>query len=822
LIDGEAGIGKSRLTEVLRERIADEPHVTLRYQCSPFHLNAALYPVITQIELAAGFTRDDTLDQKLDKLESLLISDDAQRADSAPLFAALLSLPTDRYSPFELSPQKRKEKTLEALVGQVEALSRIEPVLMIVEDAHWIDPTSQELLDALVSRLSTLPVMLMVTYRSEQYTPRWTTSALVTSITLTGLTQLQSAELARNVAKGKALPDEVLEQLVMRADGVPLFLEELTKSVLESRLLLEKADRYALLEPLHALAIPSTLKALLIARLDRREGVRELAQVGACIGRVFSYELLGAVSAKTARELDEGLEQLTATELVFRRGTPPDASYTFKHALVQDAAYESLVKTRRQQLHAKIAEALEQKFPQSVANQPELLARHRTEAGHLVAAISLWRRAGESALARVALQESVAYLEKGLALIDRLPPSADRDLLELSVREPLHTARLRWRGWARPEIGVNATAILEVAQRQSRPQSLLVGFWGMWINTITQGRVAETPQWAKKLLTAGEQSGDINLKILGHRALMSSHFYKGELQEALDQRKALLALYDPQRAQRWMELTGNDVRTAAGVFGSQALWMQGYPDKAALLSDSKDDDSRRLGHPFDLGWALTWGGYVSDYRREPDQLLARAHEADRHAREAARQSSVQNIPVIYNVLVPMVEGLALLRKGLLPGAIAALRLGIDGWRTTGGNLNLPYLKSALAEALARQGDVDGAHTLLDECVEQINRPGWHECVWLAEILRLKGWVLMRQGKGAEAEAQLRASIDCARGQNAKSWELRSSTTLAELLLRDRGRRDEARELLKPTYEWFKEGFDTHDLKAARSLLEDLR
>ena len=635
----------------------------------------------------------------------------------------------------------------------------------------------------------------------------------MTHIKLTGLTQQQSMELAHNVANRKTLPAEVLEQLITRADGVPLFLEELTKSVLESPLLHETIDRYTLAKPLHTVAIPSTLKGLLIARLDRREGVRELAQVGACIGRIFSYELLGAVSEKTGRELDEALEQLTATELVFRRGTAPDASYTFKHALVQDAAYESLVKTKRQQLHAQIAEALEKKFPQSVANQPELLAHHHTEARDLVAAIPLWRRAGESALARVALQESVAYLEKGLSLIERLPPSADRDLLELSVREPLHTARLRWRGWANPEIGVNATAILQVAQRQSRPQSLLVGLWGMWINTITQGRVAETPQWAERLLTAGEQSGDINLQILGHRARMSSHFYIGELREALEQRERILALYDPQHAQRWMELTGNDVRTATGVFGSQALWMLGYPDQAAQVSDQKDRDSRRLGHRFDLGWALTWGGYVSDYRREPDQLLARAREADRHARE-------QSIPVVHNVLVPMVEGLALLREGLLPGAISALREGIDGWRTTGGNLNLPYLKSALAEALARKGDVDAAHTLLDECVEQMNRPGWHERVWLAEVLRLKGWVLMRQGKGAEAETQLRASIDCARCQNAKSWELRSSTTLAELLLESR-RRDAARELLTPIYDWFSEGFHTHDLRAARSLLEDL-
>jgi class 3 adenylate cyclase len=322
LVCGEPGIGKSRLTEGLRDSIAGQPHTTLRYQCSPFQLNAALYPVVAHAEFAAGFAREDTPEQKLDKLERILVGTAAQREETAPLFAALLSLPTDRYAPTGLSPQQLKEKTFEALIGQIEALSQAKPVLMIVEDAHWVDPTTQELLNAMVPRLQQLSVLLVLTFRPH-YAARWPECAHVTAITLTGLPQRVGAELAGNIAKGKMLPAAVVSQLVARADGVPLFIEELTKSVLESRLLLEEADRYTLQEPLPALVIPSTLSALLMERLGRRDGVRELAQLGACIGREFSYELLAAVSERIGDDFDEELAQLTATELVFSRGVPP-------------------------------------------------------------------------------------------------------------------------------------------------------------------------------------------------------------------------------------------------------------------------------------------------------------------------------------------------------------------------------------------------------------------------------------------------------------------------------------------------------------------
>ena len=614
------------------------------------------------------------------------------------------------------------------------------------------------------------------------------------------------------VVGNKSLAESVREDIIERTDGIPLFVEEITKAVLEAQS--QSATEHVIAAiPSPALEVPATLHASLMARLDRLGPAKEIAQIGAAIGREFSHALLAAVAQKPEAQLNSALDRLLAAGLLFRQGVPRDASYLFKHALVQDAAHGTLLRELRRALHARIAETLESQFADIVERQPELLARHCTEAGLIEKAACMWGKAGQQSLDRSALLEAVAFLQEGLAIIERLPPSADRDSLELALREPLHSARLRWRGWASPEVRVNATAILELAQRQSRPQSLLVGLWGMWINTITQGRVAEAPDWARRLLAEGNQSGDIDLQILGHRASLSSHFYLGELNEALEQRDKVLALYDPGRAARWRELTGNDVRTAVGVFSSQALWMLGYPDQASQISDQNIADSRRLGHPFDLGWALTWGTYAFDYRCEPDRLLACVHEADRIGRE-------QGIPLLNKVLVPVGEGLAMLRKGQLPEAISLLERGIEGWRATGGHLNLPYLKCALAESLSRQGDVETGLRLLDECLDQIERRGWHERVWLAEILRLKGWVLIHQGRRTEAEAQLRASIECARRQQARSWELRSSKTLAELLI-ECGQRDAAHQLLAPIYDWFTEGFETYDLKAARALLEDL-
>jgi class 3 adenylate cyclase/tetratricopeptide (TPR) repeat protein len=813
LVSGEPGIGKSRLTQVLRERIAGERYVSLRYQCSPYHLNSALYPVMRQLEAFADLARDDTPEQKLDKIEAALVGEPEQRVEVARLFGDLLSLPTTRYPPHTLSPQRQKEKTLEALATQVEILARRRPVLMEFEDAHWIDPTSQEGLDVLVPRIQALSVLLVITYRP-QYTPRWAQQAHVTVLGLSRLGRRQGAELVSKITEGRVLPAQVLEQIVAHTDGVPLFVEELTKSVLESGLLHEAGDQYTLRSSLPGAAIPTSLRDSLLARLDRLAPVKHILQIGACIGREFSYDLLARVSGLPDEELEQALRRLTEAGLVYRRGMPPDANYTFKHALVQDAAYDSLLKSKRQQLHAQLAQVLEADLAIRVASEPELLAHHHTQAGNLAAAVPWWGEAGRLAARKVALREAVGHFKKGLALLGQLPPSPERDATELAIREPLNAAWTGLRGWATDEVKVNASAILELAKRHGDSHTLLVGLWAIWVSTTTQGRIADSLEWATRLLSEGDQSGDVDLQIFGHGAAMISHFYLGELLEARQHGERVLKLYDPQHASRWLQVTANDFRTLVGIWSCQWTWMLGYPDQAVRLSEERDAHARRLGHAFNIAFASTLGAYVFDYRCEPERLLEHIAEANRIGRE-------QSIPFMAQVMIPQVLGLAQLRAGQFIEAAANLRKGLETWNGTGGHSRVPYLKAALAEALALQGELDAGLKTIDECLEQIERPGWQERSHLAEVLRLKGWMLIRAGRREEAEAVLRASIDWARRQQAKSWELRSSTTLAQLLA-ERGQRDAARWLLAPICDWFTEGLDTHDLKAAREFLESLR
>jgi class 3 adenylate cyclase/tetratricopeptide (TPR) repeat protein len=811
LIGGQPGIGKSRLTQALREGITD-PHTALHYQCSPYHLNSPLHPFIEQFELSAGFARDDAPERRLEKLEAALVGSAAQIAEGAPLFAALHSLPTERYPPLHLSPQKRKEKTLEALAGRVEALARQAPVLIVVEDVHWIDPTSQELLELLVPKVGGLPVMLVMTHRLE-YVPSWAGQPGVTTLTLNRLGRRQGTQLVDTVTEGKALPPEVLDEILARTDGVPLFVEELTRSVLESGQLREDGDHYALQGPLAALAIPTSLRDLLMARLDRLGPVKELAQIGACIGREFSYELIERISMRRPELLETSFKTLVDSGLVARRDSPPAALYTFKHALVQDAAYDSLLKSRRSELHARIAQVLENDFADLVTNAPEWLAHHRTQAGHLAQAIPLWRNAGTLAVGRVALKEAVAHFQKGLMLIDQLSPSRERDSLELTIREPLNAAWTGLRGWAAPEVGLNAAAILRLAETQGNRRSLLLAMWWMWTNTITQGRIADSLPWVERLLAAGSEAGDIDLRIFGHATAMVQHFLSGRLVDAREQADRALALYEPRRAERWIQLTGHDLRTFVEVYACQLTWMLGFPEQARRLSDQTTAHAHSDGHAFNLVWALTFSAYVFAYRREPERLLERVGEADRLARE-------QGLAFICEVSVPQARGIAELQNRRPREAISLLRQGIERWTKTGGNVRIPLVKSALAEAVALEGDPGTALELIDECLEQIERPAGQERLWLAEVLRCKGWILMRQGRDQEAETQLRASIECARRQQAKSWELRSATTLATLLARH-GQRDAARDLLSPIHGWFTEGADTKDLIEARVLLEGL-
>ena len=811
LVVGQPGIGKSRLMQWMRERI-QEPHTSLHYQCSPFHLNSPLQPFIEELESCAGFAREDAPVQRFEKLEASIADLVPHMEDALPLFAALLSLPAGRYAPLQLSPRKQKERTLEALKDRVRALSRRSPVMIAIEDIHWIDPTSQDLLELLVPMVSSLPVLLVMTYRPE-YLPVWTGSH-VNTVALNRLSREEGVVLVANVTRGRALPPEVLDEVLARTDGIPLFVEELTRSVLESGLLREEGDHYVIQGPVSALAIPVSLRDSLMARLDRLGKVKELAQIGACIGREFSFELLQHVSALHTDALERDLERLVEAGLVSRNGAIRSAVYIFKHALVQDAAYESLLKSRRGELHSRIADVLESEFADRVAKAPESLAYHLTQAGKLTQAIPLWRKAGTLAAARVALKEAVAHLTRGLSLIDQLAPSVERDAMELTIREPLNAAWTGLRGWAAPEVGVNSMAILRLAESRGNQKNLFLALWWVWTSTITQGRIADSQVWADRLLAEARQASEANLKCFGHLTATSQYFLNGRLIEAREQSDLALALFDPMDAEQWIQMTGHDLRTFVEVYTCQLIWIMGYPDQARKLSDECVVRARNQGHAFNLVWALTFSAYVFAYRREPDRFLDRLGEADRLARE-------QGLAFIHEVSVPQASGIAALLKHRPDEAIALLRRGIEGWTRTGGNVRIPLVKTALAVATEFGGGTSTALKLIDECLEQIERHSGQERLWLAEVLRCKGWILMRDGRDQEAEANLRASIDCARQQQARSWELRSSTTLATLLV-SRGQSDAARDLLSPIYGWFTEGAETQDLVEARELLDKLK
>ena len=451
LISGEPGIGKSRLAAALAERIAGEPHTRLRYQCSPYHANSALRPFIAQLERAAGFKADDTSEQRLDKLEALLAMSTSRVQAVAPLFAALLSIPFgERYPPLALSPTQQRRRTLAALLDQFEGLARRQPILLLFEDVHWADATSLELLDLTVERVRQLPVLALFTFRPE-FEPPWAGLPNVGTLTLGRLDRDEVESMVAQVTGGRVLPAEVMKQIVAKTDGNPLFVEELTKAVLEAGILVEDAEGYRLDGPLPPLAIPATLQDSLMARLDRLAPVKEIAQIGAAIGREFSYSLMRAVAGRDETALKHALAQLEQAELVFRRGEPPEAVYSFKHALVRDAAYESLLKSRRQQLHGQIARALEERFADIVASQPEIVAHHFTEAGLVDPAIDYWLKAGNLALSRSANAEAVKHLGQGIELTRSQTPTAKRIRKELDFYLALGPAMAATEGDATPE-----------------------------------------------------------------------------------------------------------------------------------------------------------------------------------------------------------------------------------------------------------------------------------------------------------------------------------------------------------------------------------
>jgi len=805
LVSGEPGIGKSRLAAVLAERLGGEPHLRRRYFCSPYHQDSALFPFVEQLAQAAGFTRDDLPAAKWEKLEALLAIA-APEGEDVALLADLLSLSASKHHPLpSLSPQRKKDRTLEAVIRQVEVLARRQPVVIVFEDAHWIDPTSRELLDLMIERVRTLPVLLIVTFRPE-FEPPWTGQEQITTLALNRLDRHERTALVEQIAGGKAMPGEVMAQIADHSDGVPLFIEELTRSVLESGLLREEADRWVIDRSLPPLAIPTSLHASLLARLDRLGPVRHVAQIGAAIGRQFPYALLHAVCRLPEGELQAALTRLVASELVLQRGVPPDAIYRFKHALVQDAVHGSLLRDARQRLHAQIAEAFESTFPEIVESQPELLAQHYGEAGLVERSVAYWGKAGHSSVARSAIAEAAAQFQKGLDQLALLPDTPDRQRQELEFYTALGAVYQVLIATAAQETGYAFGRARELWERLGSPPEFVQALYGQSRYHRLRGEFDLAQRPAEDLLRWGNERNASAALVLGHSAFGANLMFVGQFAQSRSHLEKALALYDlvPRDS-----LVVRDPQVDSLAYLGMSLFCLGFPDQARERCNAARAESRRLAHLPSLAVSLAIGARLLS-------LLGDGAGLDEWTDELVAVAAEGRF-LHWSAMAPIYRGWVKVKSSDVPEGMGFLRCGLDAFRLTWTKVHVPYFTALLATACEIAGRIEEASTLLDDALQMVDRTG--ERWFAAELNRLKGQLLLRQGLPEAAEELYRKALTIAEEQEAKLWELRAATSLARLR-RDQGRRAEAHDLLAPVYGWFTEGFDSPDLKYAKALLDE--
>jgi class 3 adenylate cyclase/predicted ATPase len=817
LLSGEAGIGKSRLMAALLERVAPELHTRLRYFCSPQHTDSALYPIISQMERAAGFAYADTGQVKLDRLDALL-AQSLTRNEDAALFAEMLSLPNDgRYPTLDLTPQQRRQKTLEALFAQVETFARKGPVLMILEDAHWADPTSLEAFGWVVDRITKLGVLLIVTFRPE-FEPPWNGQPHVTALTLNRLTQREVDAMIDRVAGTGRLPARIRQDIIERTDGIPLFVEEMTRAVLEAESQ-SAAERTLAAIPSAAVAVPAPLQASLMARLDRLGRAKEVAQIGSTLGRRFSHALLAAVMRKPEAELQSSLDRIVATGLLSRQGVPPHATYLFKHALVQDAAYGTLLREPRRALHARIAETLVSQFAEIIESQPELVARHYTEAGQIEKAIGLWERAGHRSLERSALQEAIAHLTRALDQIASLPATPALRRVEIKLQAALITPLIHVKGYGAPETKAAAErtrALIEYAEALGEPPEdsllLFTVLYGMWAASLLAFNGNVTLKLAEQFLARANKQGAILPIMVAHRAVGISLASGGKLVQGRAHYDQALALYDPAAHRPLATRFGQDARETTLAYRSWLLWFLGYPEAALADVCQAISDGREIGQAGSLMHALWHASSVQIFCGNCAKATALLDELTALADEKGA--------LLWRAWRMLTEGCLLALTGKDADAIQMITSGFTAYRSTGSTTYLPLYLSHLAGAYVRLGQHDAAWDRIGEAITAVETT--RETLFEAEVHRTAGEIaLMSPERGtARAEACFERALSVARTQQAKSWELRAAMSMARLW-RDHGKRDEARGLLAPVYGWFTEGFDTLDLKQAKALLDEL-
>jgi len=811
LTSGEPGIGKSRLVAALAAQIGIEPQSWFQYQCSPYHAGSALRPFIEQLERTAGFKADDPPETRLDKLEMLLASATTDVKAVAPLFAALLSIPFgDRYAQLGLSPAQQRRRTLAALLDQLENQARKQPILLLIEDVQWADDTSLELLQLIVERIRHLPVLAFVTFRFE-FDPPWGALAHVHRLVLGRLDRECVESITRHIVSGRTLPADIMKQIVAKTDGNPLFVEELTKAVLETGTLVEHADGYRLSGPAPALAIPDTLQDSLMARLDRLHSIKAIAQIGAAIGREFSYTLIHAVVGGDENVLKHALAELEQAELLFRASEISDPVYRFKHALVRDAAYESLLKRRRQDLHGRIAHALEDRFPDLVTNEPEILAHHFSEAGLADPAITYWLKAGNHASSRSANAEAVKHLKCGLELVRNLEPSPERARKELDFYLALGPAVAATEGDAAEEtVRVFSHARDLLGDRGTLDEQMTI-LWGAYLAHNMRAEHGAALDIARQFLDLAAEHDHPGVSALANRFMGQTLHFMGAFVESRAHLEETLELCasNSEAVATYRSFGVDDEVYTLSVLATTLLLL-GYPQRSAAAWQQAEGRARFLGRPFTTALAFTHLAMLGTIGGDQQRALANADEAI--ALCVDNEFAIEQRARFFRGALFARAGNPKLGLELMEKALASVERNAETGRRSVFQLHLAYAHASL-------GRPDLGLALLDEAIQtaQTTDGKWFE----AEFYRQRGEILLSLGKKRDAEAALEQALTIARGQKARWWELRAATDLAQHLC-DEGRPTEANALLRPIYDWFVEGLDTSpDLKKAKALLDRL-
>ncbi|MGB8740299.1 MAG: hypothetical protein WCD52_08655, partial [Xanthobacteraceae bacterium] len=719
----------------------------------------------------------------------------------------LLSLPSAAAA-LNISPQLKRERVFEALLNQIEVEARRRPVLMVFEDAHWIDPTSRELLDLTVDRVRRLPVLLAITFRPE-FQPPWSGRSHVTSLAINRFDERDGAALVQNLVGNAALSADIVAEIVERTDGVPLFVEEMTKAVLESAGHRDRIAAVLATTSLDALSVPATLYASLMARLDRLgPAAKEVAQIGAVLGREFAYELIEPVAQRDEGELQATLGQLNDAGLLFCRGTAPHSSYLFKHALVQDTAYGTLLRGRRQELHARVAAVLERNFADLVERRPELLAHHLSAAGETERAIDQWLKAGQYATARLAHLEAIRHFDRGLAAIAALPEGPARDGRELVLQLARGLSLFTAEGFGAAEAPQAYTRARDLAEQRGDPRQLFMAVYGLWQTANGAGSIVDCRKFSNRLQHLTADDADDELRLQAHHSAWATCLFSGDPAAARDHCEVGRQLYDPERHRLHRQLYGgHDPGICAGNFAAQVHWLLGFSEQGLMLGNHALALAERIAHPFSFAITLQFYSMLHLERGEPELALQRLAAAEALAAEQR----------FGFVLEPqLLRGAALTAQGAFAEAGACLRAGLAS--RTGATRMRCYGLAQLANVLARQGEHAAALAAARDGLSNGEKTGQRQ--WEAELRRLEGIALSGLNRLEEGQSALEEAMRVARGQQAKVYELRAATNLARLW-GEQDRRAEAHDLLAPVYGWFTEGFGTADLKEAKALLDEL-